>query len=878
MNTRSRFRLRALAARLRGLFRGPRHDEQFDDEIEQHLRLLADRFVAQGMSRDEAHLAARRQFGNPRTLREDLRALQTLPSIESMWRDIRYALRTLGRNPGFSILAVVMLAVGIGANTAVFTVANAVLLEPLPLADPDRLVSFVSVWPAKGTQAPTVSLPDVMDWRAGSSAFSTMSYYRRSRRAVIVEDGAHFADVVRTSPEFFPLLGVSPFLGRVFVPDEDASARSVVVSHDFWRTRLGQRQDVIGRTMQIDGNTMTVVGVLPPGFTYPEGADLWHLTDAVKKEYQEPRATISWTALARLRDGVTIEQAQAQLTPVAARLEQLHPTTNAGRGVTVARLQDVITSHAQPTLFILLGAVGVVLLIACANVATVLLARATARVNEVAIRAALGAGRGRIVVQLLTENAVLALLAGCLGALMGAAGSPVLLSLAPVDFPRVAAVGMDRRVFLFALTISVVTSLLVGLVPAMQTSRIDLNAVIKRAATRGGVGGPGRLPRMLVVGEIALSVVLLTAAGLLIRSLVALQHVDLGFSPDHTLVVDARAPGEAERAPSFYRDLLADLSAAPGVVAVGASAGIPGRTAASGSYWIDHMPSTFRLDPYAGIYSIVTPGTLDALGIPLRRGRDFTVSDTADSPKVSLINERLARKEFGDQDPIGRTIIAGYDEEGPMTIVGIIGDVRQSSPTEPSSPEILMPYAQHFRATGSALRVLIRTHGPPEAAENIVRTRLRAHSATVPMRFSTMDRTLAEYAAAPRFRTVVVSAFGLIALCLAAAGIYGVLSCLVGQRTREIGLRMALGATRGSVLRMVIREGAVLATAGIVLGVAGAVAATRVLGTVLFQVEPYDPLTYAAGIVLLGVVTFVACIVPATRASGIDPLEALHVD
>jgi putative ABC transport system permease protein len=797
-------------------------------------------------------------------------------SLSQMLTDFRYALRQLRKNPGFSILAVLVLSLGIGANTAVFTVADAVLFKPLAFANPDRIVSFTSAWPTKGTRASVVSLPDAMDWRAGSSAFSALTYYRRSRRAVIVGDAAYFADVVRTSPEFFKLFGVTPMMGRFFAPDEDAGARSVVISYDFWRTRMAQSPDVLNKAVQIDNRAMTVIGVLPQGFSYPDDTALWHLTDAVKKEYQEPRGTIAWSVLARLNDGVSIEQAQAQLTPIAERLEQQYPTTNGGRRVEVARLQDFMTGNARPTMFILLAAVGVVLMIACANVATVLFARATVRTNEVAIRAALGASRRRIVSQLLTENMVLALVAGCLGALIGAAGSPALLTLAPQDFPRLSEVAVDGRVFLFTLAVSVVTTVSFGLAPALQTSRIDLNETLKRGMSR--VGGSGRLSRVLVTGEIALSVVLVTAAGLLVRSFIALNTVELGFNPHHVLVVDVSVPGESARAALFYRELLADLSTAPGVVGAGASTGMPGRVASGGSYWIDHLPDTPTIDPFAGVYSIIMPGTLRALGIPLKRGRDFNTGDTADAPKVAMINETLARREFGDQDPIGRTIIAGYDQEGPMTIIGIIGDVRQHRPTEPPSAEVLMPYEQHLRATGTALRVLVRTQGPPEALENVVRTTVRARSTSVPMRFSTMEQSLAEYSAAPRFRTILVSGFGLLALCLAFAGIYGVLTYLVGQRTREIGLRMALGATRGTIVRMVMREGAIPAAAGMVLGVFGAVAVTRLLGAMLFQVQPYDPLTYAGGLVFLSVVTFVACYIPASRAARIDPLKALRVD
>jgi putative ABC transport system permease protein len=876
MNARGR--LRAFAARLRGLLRGAPDDEQFEDEIQQHLRLLADRFVVQGMSREEAALAARRQFGNLMTLRENRRALQTFSSIESLWYDTRYAVRMLGRNPGFSILAVIMLSVGIGANTAVFTVMDAMLFRPLPFPDPDRIVSFASVWPAKATRSSAVSLPDVMDWRAGSSAFSTLTYYRRSRRVVTIGTEADFADVVRTSPEFFKLFGVTPALGRFFSPDEDASARSIVISFDFWRTRMAQDPAILNKTVQLDNRTMTIIGVVPQGFSYPDETAMWHLTDAVKKEYQEPRGTTAWTVLARLQDDVSIERAQAQLTPIAERLEQQYPSTNSGRRIEVARLQDVLTANVKPTLFILFAAVGVVLMIVCANLATMLLAKATGRANEVAVRVALGAGRRRIVSQLLTENLILAVVGGCLGTIIGAAGSTALLTSAPLNFPRLATVSLDVHVLVFTLAVSVATTVLFGLAPSVQTSRVDLNGMLKRGSSRGGIGGSGRLSRLLMIGEIALSVVLVTAAGLLVRSFIALNAVELGFEPNHVLVADVNVPGEPARAALFYRELLADLSAAPGVTAVGATMGIPGRMASSGSYWIDRLPDKPTLDPFAGVYSIVMPGTLRALGIPLKRGREFDNGDTAEAPKVAMINETLARRDFGNQDPIGRTIIAGYDQEGPMTIVGIIGDVRQIRPTQPPSAEILMPYEQHLRISGTALRVLVRTEGQPEALQNVVRTLVRGRSTIVPVRFSTLAQSLAEYSAAPRFRTILVSGFGLIALGLAVAGIYGVLTYLVGQRKREIGLRMALGATKATILRLVIREGAVLAGAGLVLGVLGAFATTRLLGTMLFEVQPYDPLTFAAGIALLSVVVLVACYLPASRAAGIDPLTALRAD
>jgi putative ABC transport system permease protein len=520
-----------------------------------------------------------------------------------------------------------------------------------------------------------------------------------------------------------------------------------------------------------------------------------------------------------------------------------------------------------------------VLLIACANVGTVLLAKATARTREVAIRTAMGAGRGRIALQLLTESLLLALLAGGVGTAIGAAGSQALLALAPRDLPRLSEVGMDPAVYAFTLAVSMLTTLVFGLAPALQTSRVDLNDTLKRGGARTGfTGGTGRLQRLLVVGEIALSVILVTAAGLLLRSLVALNNVELGFQPARVLVMDASIPGGGERAAVLYRELIADLSSAPGVLAAGAGLGIPGRVESGGAYWVDHLPADAKVEPDAAVYSVVTPGYLSALSIPLKRGRDVTDADAATAPRVALINEALAEKDFKGQDPIGRTLYAGYDGKEPMTIVGIVGNVRQWSPTQAPAPEIFMPYAQHVPATGTALRVLVKSAGPPEALENLVQTKVRARSTDIPMRFSTMERVLQEYAAAARFRTLLVTGFGVLALGLALAGVYGVLSYTVGQRTGEIGLRMALGAQPSTMRWMVLRDGGILAICGMVIGLFGAVGVSRLLSAVLFEVKPYDPLAYLGGLGVLTIVTFAACYVPAARAASVDPLTALRVE
>jgi len=795
-----------------------------------------------------------------------------------LFRDIRYAQRHLRKNPGFTAFAVVILALGIGANTAVFSVVNAILFKPLPYQEPDRIVSLTSSWPKKGTHLPLVSLPDVVEWRAGSRAFASMAYYRRSQRPVALGTSATYAQVARVSPQFFRVFGVTPVTGRLFAESERWTAHTVVISHDFWQQRLGGG-DVLNRTLRVDNRTLSVIGVLPPGFSYPAETAIWQIANVIDREAAEPRSSLSWNVVARLTEDASPEQAQAQLAVIAQGLSRRYPQSNEGRSVAVARLRDDMTGGVRLTLFILLGAVGIVLLIACANVATVLLAKSRTRTREVAIRTALGAGPGQIVRQLLTENLLLAMLAGCLGAAIGYVGSQALLLVAPPDIPRLAEVGMDRRVLAFTLAVSVFTTLVFGLAPAVQASRVDVQDTLKRGGARTGFsGGLGRLPRVLVITEIALSVVLLTVAGLLLRSLVALNSVELGFDPERVLTMDVSVPTKDAAAPQVYQELLASISSLPGVTAAGASLGVPGLVESAGSYWVDHLPTEAKVNPFDAVYSIVTPGALAALGIAVRRGRDFDARDTAQGPMTVLINEALAEKEFKGHDPIGRTMFAGFDSQAPMTIVGIVGNVRQWGPASPPTPEIFMPYAQHAGGAGGALRILVKTAGPPAAVESQVRAAVRQRSADIPMRFTTMERLLNESVAAPRFRTLLVTTFGLIALCLAIAGVYGVQAYTVGQRTGEIGLRMALGASARRVLWMVLRDGAILMIGGMVVGVLASMAVSRLLTSLLFEVKPYDPLAYLGGLAVLSVVTFIACYIPASRAAAVDPLNALRAE
>jgi predicted permease len=570
------------------------------------------------------------------------------------------------------------------------------------------------------------------------------------------------------------------------------------------------------------------------------------------------------------------------MTAIGTRLSEKYPDSNEGKNVAVTRVRDEMVSHFRLTLWVMLAAVGVVLLIACANLANMLLAKAVARTREIAIRAAVGASRGRIVRQLATESVVLALLAGAIGVLLALWGSRVLVSLAPSDVPRLSEAGIDSRVLLFALGASLAASLLFGLAPALQALHVDLNKSLKQSSTRTAGGSVAdRLRSALVVAEIALSVVLLAGAGLLIKSFVALQSVALGFRPEKILLMSTSVPASdlesARRATRFYKDLLAEVATLPGVLHAGATMAAPPNTASNGGYWIDFLPKELNVSAPQAVFSVVAPGTFATLEIPLKNGRDFNDGDTYDTPFTAIINEALAKAAFPGQDPIGHSIYCGLDSMNPMRIVGVVGDIRQDGPARPPQPEIYMPYQQHpMPATG--LSVLVRTPFDPNALAGAMRDKVTKLSADVPVKFTTIEASLTENVAAPRFRTLLLGIFAGLAVCLAMAGVYGVMSYVVGQRLNEIGLRVALGASPADVLRMVLRQSLTLTAAGIVLGLAGAAAVTQLLSSMLFGVKATDPMTYALVVALLIAVALLATYVPARRAMRVDPMVALRYE
>lgn len=788
--------------------------------------------------------------------------------------DLRFAFRSLRKNPGFTAVAVLVLALGIGANTAVFSVVNIVLLKPLDYKDPDRIVTLWSLNKTRGTRY-HVSGPDFHDWEKQSTAFESMAYYYYDdKTSVAVGAIADYAQVSGVMPRFFEVMGTAPALGGAL----RSGGSTVVISDRFWRRNFNGGTAVLGKTLRMMDKPFTVAGVMPPGFEFPNHCDVWF--DASLFEETKSRTAHNYRVIARLKPGVRVEEAQAQMTAIADRLERQYPD-NKNKSSAVVPLQRQLVGDVQTTLYLLLGAVALVLLIACANVASLLLARATARTREMAVRAALGASRWAIIRQLLIEGLLLAGLAGSAGLVLGIWGTDVLVNLAPANVPRLDQVHMDFRVLGFAFLLSLLASLFFGLAPALQASRVDLNEALKQAGGRNIGGAGGRARQALVVAEVALSMVLLTSAGLLLKSFVGLTQVDLGVRTENVLAAEMDVPAgdeeTAKTATRFYGRLLPELRVLPGVMAAGASQTLTaGASGSNGGYFLDGRPMPpFSEMPYAG-FRIVAPGYFDTMRVPLRAGRDFSEGDQYDSPFVAIVNEALVKRTFQPgEDPIGRRLLCGLDSPKPMTIVGVVANVREDGPAAAIGPELYMPYTQHpFH--GTALHVVLRTAGEPEALASAVRAKVREIRTDVPIRFTTMDATVSGAVAAPRFRTLLLSVFAAVAVALAMAGIYGLMAYMVTRRAAEIGVRMALGARRIDVVRMVFGYGLRLAVPGVAFGLLGAFAASRLMASMLYGVRPVDPVTYAATAALLLVISAAAGIAPARRAAGLDPVTALR--
>ena len=804
--------------------------------------------------------------------------------MDNLLQDVRYGIRTLTRQPGFAATTILVLALGIGATTAIFSVVNAVVLRPMPFDQPDRIVVVTNRNLKTGNVNTTVSGPDFHDWREQSRSFEVLTYFTFGlESSVTVNNVSDYAATTRVSPGYFRVFGATALAGRLFTDDEEQPREGdvAVISDAYWRRQFGSDPRAIGSTISFRQRTYTIIGVT--ALRYPARSDIYY-ADPVLPGAQS-RSAHNYRSVGRLAPGVSVEQAQSEMTGIATRLSQQYPQSNGDKGVAVVPLQDVVVGDTRQTLFVLLAAVTFVLLIACANVANLLLARAAARGRELVVRAAVGAGRLRLIRQMLTESAVLAIVAGVGGVIVARWGVQALLAFAPPDLPRLDEVTVDLTALGFALLISLAASFIFGLAPAWHVSRVDLADGLRQSGKGSALGVRGGWARKaFVVAEIALAVALVMGAGLLGRSLIALAAVDMGFQGDRLVVLRTTVPvsGRAQfaRAIEVYRNALTELRSMPGVVAAGGVTSLPTLVRSNGGYWVQGAPGPEVLgmkSPQA-LFNVVTPEYFNALQVPIVRGRDFNDNDRIDAPFVAIINEQLAKDSFQGVDPIGRTIRAGLDSLEPMTIVGIVKDVRTRGPNRPIQAELFFPYEQH-QGPATSLNLVMRTSAmDPLALGATAARQIRGRHPDVPVRVETMEMTMAGATATPRFRTVLLVVFAVVALLLAIAGVYGVMAYTVNQRVPEIGLRVALGASPGDVIGLVLREGAVLVAIGLVVGAALSYAGAQFISGLLFGVSARDPIVFAVVSALVATAALGACLVPGRRALKVDPLLALRAE
>jgi predicted permease len=883
-----------IISRVRSLWRNLTLKEQVEadlhSEVEVYVEELTAEKVRRGMPPEAARRAALIETEGVEQVKEQVRDARTGALLEVTAQDVKYGWRMLRKNPGFTLAAIVALALGIGANTAIFSVVNAVLLRPLPYRNPDQLVVVLH-----GGNSP-VAPANYLDWKKQSQTFQEMGAAEYWSPNLTGGDRPERVWALRLTASLFPVLGVNPLMGRVFGEADETTGRDqvVVISYGTWQRRFGGDKTIVGKYVSLDGSTYEVIGVMPPTFRFAPfwatKAELW-----VPLSLQE-RATMrrgnSLRIFGRMKDGVKLEQARAEIATITGRLEQQFPGTN--RNVQVVSLKEKVVGDVRPALLVMLGAVMIVLLIACANVAHMLLARAAARRKEIAVRIALGATRARLVRQFITESVLLSLMAGICGLLLGRWGINVLLALHPAGLPYMDGITLDMKVLAFTVGVSIVTGLVFGIAPALHGTSVNLNASLKESE-RGTseTGGRSRFRSVLIASEFGLALVLLVGAGLMIRAFMTLTAMDPGFNPSHLLTMTVSVTGTQQSDPTrrmnFFSDVVTNVKSVAGVESASMTNHIPLAGDTWGySFYVQGRPMPRPGDSPKAIYRVVMPGYFQAMEVPFLRGRDVTNGDTVGRPGVVVINQFLAEKWFPNEDAVGKQITLDDPSEGTpswMKIVGVVKNLKQQDWADPPYAEMFLPYYQtrsYLEDTQSRVNymtLVARTKGDPSDAVATVQNAIWSLDKNVTIaEVRTMDDIVENANSQPRFYLVLLGSFAAVALLLAAVGMYGVMSYAVAQRTHEIGIRMALGASQGDVLRMVVRQGVVLALTGAVVGLVGSLLSTRLMVSFLYGVQPRDPLTIAFVWVVLTSVALLACYIPARRATRVDPIVALRYE
>jgi putative ABC transport system permease protein len=820
--------------------------------------------------------------------------------LETLWRDVTYGARMLWQKPAYSAIAIFTLALGIGANTAIFSVVNAVLLEPLPFTEPDRVMALGQQTTQNPAALSQLAFRNFADLRDGSRSFERLAAYYNINLTLTGEREAQLLRGTVSTADLFPLLGVSPALGRTFLPEEDAAGggrggRPVILSWEVWQEHFGGDAGVVGRVVDLNDSRFTIVGVMPAGFRFPiqaQPSQVW-ITTALDNErpkspgaIMEARGYRGWRAIGRLRDGVTVQQAHSEAGIIASGLAAQFPEDNKDMSIGVRPLLESVVGSLRPTLLLLLGAVAFVLLIACVNVASLLLERAISRQREIKLRLALGASGSRIIRQLLTESMLLAGLGGALGTILAFWGTDLIVALSPETLTRVAEAELDTRVLAFTALVSLATGIAFGLAPALLISRANLAESLKEGR-RGATASvqTNRVRSLLVVAEVALALVLLVGAGLLINSFVRLQQVAPGFDPQHVLALNVAPSAGRTSSPQqiadFYRELVAQLKALPSVVNASVVFQLPlAGNAATTSVAIEGRVD-YPADRPSVVLHMAGPDYFRTMGIPVVKGRDFTERDDLNAAPVLIINEALARHYFPNEDPIGKRIAPGFstlpvrdDDSGMREVVGVVADVKHRNLQGAPQPEI---YFAQGQMPMSAMTVVMRTAGDPRALQRAVHGVVQSLDRNAPVYgVRTVDEILERSVASPRFNTLLLGVFAAVALILTTVGLYGVIACSVSEKTQQIGIRVALGAQRGDVLTMILRQGVMLTMAGVAIGLGAAYGLTRLMSNLLFGVGSTDPWTFTAVAVLLILVSSIACYLPARRAMDVDPMVALR--
>ena len=874
-------------------------ERELDAEVRTHLEMGAKDRVDRGEDKREAEMAVRREFGNVGLVKEVTRDVWGWGSLERFMQDFRFGVRMLAKSPGFAAVAILTMTLGIGANTALFSVVNGMLLNPLPYPDPDQLVTLAESKP--NFDSGSISFPNFRDWRKDNRTFSSMGISRSYSYSLTGKGEAEQVQAEFISSDYLAVLGVKPVIGHLFAEGEDEIGASpiVLIGEGFWNRKFGSAPDIVGQGLTLDGKTFTIVGVVPASFKL----QVWSFRPsdvyAPIGQWTNPilpnrAAGLGFHGVGRLKPGVTIQQARADMKRVTGDLAAAYPDADTGIGATLMPLKEQMVGSLRPLLLVLLAAVGFVLLIACVNVANLLMARATGRTREFAVRAALGAARGRIVRQLLTESMLLALAGGGLGLLLAAWGTKLALQNLPSALPRANEIGLDVRVLLFTLGVSLLCGILFGLVPALRISTPNLHDTLKEGG-RGASGGKHRAQGVFVVSEMAMALVLLIAAGLMIRSLNALWNVNPGFDSHNVLSFGvALAPSTKATNPDAVRAQLREvqstLASTPGVKAASLSWGaLPLAGDDEDLFYLEGQPKPASANDMSWAISyVVQEDYLKVMRIPLQRGRFLTPQDNEHSAHVIVIDDFFARKFFGDQDPVGKRVIMDSKGGGAAEIVGVVGHVKQwgldsddkqSLRAQLYFPFMQLPDAAMQPSSWSGTGVVVRYEGDAHAVATAIRSGLRAMSGEQVMySVQTMEEVIAETLAERRVSMIVLGAFAALALGLASIGIYGVISYLVGQRTHEIGIRMALGAKQSDVMGLVLREGLKMTALGVVIGLLAAAGLTRLMANLLFGVSATDPLTFVGVAVVLTFVALIACYVPARRAMKVDPIVALRYE